>query len=56
VFGEQGLDDRGRVHTSRRPLFAPGDFLLRMRGASQDAITGEHTRYRAERAAGNPTC
>ena len=32
------------------------DFLLRLRDASQDAIAGRYTQYRAERAAGKPTC
>jgi hypothetical protein len=40
----------------RRQSLMWGDFLLRLRGASQRAIAGEYTRYRAERAAGKPTC
>jgi hypothetical protein len=32
------------------------DFLLRLRGASQDAIAGKYTQYRQERAQGKPTC
>jgi hypothetical protein len=32
------------------------DFLLRMRGASQEAIAGKYTQYRADREAGKPTC
>jgi hypothetical protein len=40
----------------RRQSLMFSDFLLRLRGASQEAIAGEYTRYRAERAAGKPTC
>ncbi len=32
------------------------DFLLRLRGASQDTIAGAYTQYRQERAQGKPTC
>jgi hypothetical protein len=32
------------------------DFLLRLRGAPQDAIAGAYTQYRQERAQGKPTC
>jgi hypothetical protein len=40
----------------RRQSLMFNDFLLRLRGAPQAAIAGEYTRYRAERAAGKPTC
>jgi hypothetical protein len=40
----------------RRQSLMFNDFLLRVRGASQDAIAGTYTQYRAERAAGKPTC
>ena len=44
------------VELLRRQSLMFNDFLLRLRGASQDAIAGEYMRYRAERAAGKPTC
>jgi hypothetical protein len=40
----------------RRQALMFNDFLLRLRGASQEAIAGKCTQYRAERAAGKPTC
>ena len=44
------------VNVLREQSLMFNDFLLRLRGASQDAIAGTYTQYRAERAAGKPTC
>jgi hypothetical protein len=40
----------------RRQTLMFSDFLLRLRGASQEAIAGAYTQYRQERAQGKPTC
>jgi len=40
----------------RRQSLMFNDFLLRLRGASQEAIAGKYAEYRAQREAGKPTC
>jgi len=40
----------------RRQSLMFNDFLLRLRGASQEAVAGKYAEYRAQREAGKPTC
>jgi hypothetical protein len=42
-------------HLLRQQTLMFSDFLLRLRGASQNAIAGVYTEYRRERAQGKPT-
>lgn len=51
-YGLRSIDFR----LLRRQTLVFSDFLLRLRGASQDAIAGAYTQYRQERAQGTPTC
>jgi hypothetical protein len=51
-YGLKSIDFR----LLRRQTLLFSDFLLRLRGASQDAIAGAYTQYRQERAQGKPTC
>ncbi len=51
-YGMSSIDFR----LLRRQTLMFGDFLLRLRGASQDSIAGAYTQYRQQRAQGKPTC
>ncbi len=51
-YGLKSIDFR----LLRQQTLIFSDFLLRLRGASQDAIAGAYTQYRQERAQGKPTC
>ncbi|MGA8925131.1 MAG: hypothetical protein WB462_02790 [Solirubrobacterales bacterium] len=43
-------------HLLRQLTLTCSDLLLRLRGASQNAIAGVYTEYRRERAQGKPIC
>jgi hypothetical protein len=43
-------------HLLRQQTLTFSDFLVRLRGASQNAIAGAHTEYRRKRAQGKPAC
>jgi hypothetical protein len=51
-YGLKSIDFR----LLRQQTLMFSDFLLRLRGASQDAIAGAYTQYRQERVQGKPTC
>jgi hypothetical protein len=51
-FGAKAVD----FNRMRGQLLAAGDAILALQGLPHDQIAGEYPRYRAERAAGTPTC
>ena len=51
-YGLKSIDFR----LLRKQTLMFSDFLLRLRGASQEAIAGAYTQYRQQRAQGEPTC
>jgi hypothetical protein len=51
-FGARAVD----FHRMRSQLLAAGDAVLALQGLPGEQIAGDYPRFRAERAAGTPTC